>query len=261
MKKHKSRYIIQFLFLAVSMFVNVLMIAEKLGVAHEFCPFSAVCFGLFKLHPAVTDWVFGVSVAVSSIIILSAIPFRRVFCGYACPIGTIQEYMFAFFKFNHKCGSRIPGKLHKVLLWVKYLILAAIIALVLNGMHSYYVDKCPVMSLGHITGITVSGIAVLIVIIIGSIFVERLWCRYLCPLAALFNIMQIIGKVLHIPSYKIKRNLVDSFCCRDCPEYCPMGVDYKGKEVVESVECIQCRFCQRQCCLSAKDLSKCIHKN
>ena len=262
MKKHKSRYIIQFLFLAVSMFVNVLMITEKLGVAHEYCPFSAVCFGLFKLHPAVTDWIFGASVIVSLLIILSAIPFRRVFCGYVCPIGTVQEYMFAFFKFNRKCSSRrVPEKLHKTLTWLKYLILSGIVFLVLNGLHSYYVDKCPVFSLGHITGVTISGIIVLIVIFAGSIFIERLWCRYLCPLAALLNIMQFIAKMLRIPSYKIKRNLKDSFCCRNCPEYCPMGVNYKDKETVESVECIQCRYCQRCCCLSAKDMSKCLHKN
>ena len=72
--------------------------------------------------------------------------------------------------------------------------------------------------------------------LIGSLFIERPWCKYLCPYGALlgiFNLFRII---------KLKRNEKTCINCKACDRVCPMNVDISTSKVISNHQCIGCLY-------------------
>lgn len=85
------------------------------------------------------------------------------------------------------------------------------------------------------------GFALLLAIAAGSLFVERFFCRYLCPLGALFAVCS--RKRL----YKVRRRSDTCTSCGLCTRTCSMGIHIPKKDAVVSGECIQCMQCLDVC--------------
>lgn len=85
------------------------------------------------------------------------------------------------------------------------------------------------------------GFVLLLSIAAGSLFVERFFCRYLCPLGALFAVAS--GRRL----YKVRRRGDTCTNCGLCTRACSMGIHVPEKDAVESGECIQCMQCLAVC--------------
>lgn len=181
----------------------------------------------------------------------------RFFCGYVCAFGSIQE-LAAFI--SGKLAPRkkpVPEKLDRVLKYFKYAVLAFIVL-------GVWVLQLPVdssLSPWGVFGLLVSGnaetaiaaiptvgFAILLAILVGAFFVERFFCRYLCPLGAMFTL--ISGKRL----YKIKRKGASCNGCGLCTRKCSMGIRIHDREAVDSGECVNCMKCIPACqheCLHA----------
>ena len=76
-------------------------------------------------------------------------------------------------------------------------------------------------------------------ILIASFFIERFFCKYICPAGALYGIISKISP------YKIKRSPCSN--CGLCSKKCPMGIDVAKQETVNSAECISCGICVGTC--------------
>lgn len=81
------------------------------------------------------------------------------------------------------------------------------------------------------------GFVLFLAIAATSLLVERFFCRYLCPLGALFAVVS--RKRL----YKIRRRSDTCTNCRFCTRICSMGIDVSEKDELVSGECIQCMQC------------------
>lgn len=81
----------------------------------------------------------------------------------------------------------------------------------------------------------------LLLIMIGSVFVERFFCKYLCPLGALFDL------VSHFRIFKIKKPTEKCGGCRMCTKQCSMSIPLYKYESVNSGECINCMKCTESC--------------
>ena len=147
----------------------------------------------------------------------------RVFCGLACPCGTVQDLL-------HRFPQRVPPGLDKRLRYIKFcsstLLVGGIIQLLWSGYS-------PLGKLIY---------PALLVFSLISLFVSRPWCRYLCPLGALtspFNKFCIFSTV---------RNEKKCLGCRDCDESCPAGlrISYM-KNASGSLECMRCFGCISSC--------------
>jgi len=84
--------------------------------------------------------------------------------------------------------------------------------------------------------------AVLFGLVIGAgLFIERFWCRYLCPLGAALAIFQKLSFT------KVVRNRETCISCGKCNRACPMGLAPLAAEKVTDADCIACGRCTESC--------------
>ncbi len=249
LKIDKIRRNVQLFFLAVSVALIILLISGILKIAHAYCPYATVCFGCLNLGQSLGSWIFPAAIIGGLFLLVHSLFFGRQFCGYACPFGTIQELVYGLNPNSGKRGSKniITLKLHNKIKWLKYLILLATGLLALQGLNYIYMQFCPVLSLAHIQNIRIAGMITLAVILASGFFIERFWCNYLCPYAALLNIGQGLGKILHLPKKKIWWSKDCCIDCMICDDYCPMRIQVQKSEKVNDFNCIYCHRCELCC--------------
>lgn len=88
--------------------------------------------------------------------------------------------------------------------------------------------------------VSVGGL-LLLGIIIASAFVERFFCRYLCPLGAYLSIISSIR------IFKVKKPRDNCKGCSLCTQKCPMGLSLGNRDQVDTGECINCNICVAHC--------------
>ncbi|HHE38117.1 MAG TPA: 4Fe-4S binding protein [Candidatus Cloacimonetes bacterium] len=242
------RKIIQWIFLIVSLILIFLLIQGTLKVAHQYCPYASVCFGVMGLNPTFGKFIYPTAVIIGLVILVLTIFVGRKFCGYVCPLGTIQEIIYLLNPRSKKPKLHdLPKPLHRILLIFKY-IFFLITVIAAYGIFQYgYMKFCPVLAISHPQHLKVAGIISLFIVFIVAFFLERFWCRYACPYAALMNIFQWFGKILHIPRTKIIRNMEVCIDCYICDKNCPMQINICDKEIIDDVECIHCNKCMEKC--------------
>lgn len=246
LKQQKTRTIIQSLALISSLVLLYFLITHQLKYAHKFCPYAVVCFGSMAIRPGFNRIIFPLTVLFGSFIAVSTIFSGRAFCGYLCPLGTMQKLLYSL---NPEKKSPIKHSFHKKLQVIKYLVLALTFVAAIFAVQYVYMGLCPVMYLANPQAIGVTGIIGLVSIFGTGIFVERFWCRYLCPYAALMNIFQALGRVLHIPHFRITIDPDKCGECFECSEKCPMGIQIEEPGPVEDLNCIHCKKCLEMCVL------------
>ncbi|MBP3722695.1 MAG: 4Fe-4S dicluster domain-containing protein, partial [Selenomonadaceae bacterium] len=89
--------------------------------------------------------------------------------------------------------------------------------------------------------------AVLLTVIIGSVFIYRFFCKTLCPLGALYG---LLNKISVYRMYYDERGCVS---CGACQSVCPMEIN-PAKDA-NSYECIRCGKCVDTCNANALRLS------
>lgn len=170
----------------------------------------------------------------------------RFFCGFLCSFGMFQELLFFLSGRVLSKRVRIPERLDSVMKFLKYVIVVFItvgvwiLALPVDSSWNPWGVFGMLIS-GNLSvafsGIPTVGFALLLAITVGSLFVGRFFCRYLCPLGAMFTV--ISGKRL----YKIIRRGDSCTNCGLCTRTCSMGIHIPEKDAVVSGECIQCMQC------------------
>ncbi|MBD3331688.1 4Fe-4S binding protein [candidate division GN15 bacterium] len=169
---------------------------------------------------------------------------KKSFCGWACPIGLLGEL-------GGKLGGRLWRKRPKVekrtngyLKLLRYVILVVVLyftyhtgELILRGFDPFYLifSGFGHGSLGWIS------IAVLGGIVVAALVVPMAFCRYLCPLGAVFDPFSRLGLL------KVSRD--DSSCtaCGMCTQACPHEIGVDEIEVVRHRDCTNCLECVDVC--------------
>lgn len=166
---------------------------------------------------------------------------RGVFCGWLCPFGALQELTN---QAAQKLGVKqieVPFALHQRLWVIKYTLFIAILAL------SFYSMK-DALVLAEVepfkTAISLRMmrawpfVAFVLVLLVAGLFIERFYCRYLCPL----------GAALAIPAKLkvfdwLRRRPQCGRECRLCEAKCTVGaIDPIGR--INPNECVLCLRCQ-----------------
>jgi NosR/NirI family nitrous oxide reductase transcriptional regulator len=166
---------------------------------------------------------------------------RGPFCGWLCPFGALQELLNNFAKFLKIPQLRIPWALHERLWPLKYIIFLG-----LFGLSLYSIGLAEQMSEVEPfkTAIILKFIrdwpfvlyaAILLVI---GLFIERFFCRYLCPLGAA---LAIPGRIRMFEW--LKRWPECGRPCQRCANECPVQAIHPEGHINVN-ECIYCMHCQ-----------------
>lgn len=171
----------------------------------------------------------------------------RFFCGWLCAFGAINDFIYFGSRKIFKKKFEINKKVDSRLKYIKYILLFSIILLSLTINVSFLNKYSPWNAFANVLNSTSTfrempiAFLILLAVLGGSIFVERFFCRYLCPLGALQG---LISK-FKISSIKKDTKLCGN--CNLCSYNCPMKIDSNKKESVKSNECIECLRCISNC--------------
>lgn len=210
---------------------------------HAVCPFG----GVVSIYQYFTEGTFVQKIHESSFILmiigfLLAFLFGPVFCGWVCPLGTIQEWVaalgrkiFGKKRYNHF----IPAKVDNILRYFRYLVLAWVVYMTAVSGTLMFANIDPYFALFNFwtSEVAVGGLIVLGVTLLASLFVERPWCKYACPYGAvlgLFNLVRVFG---------IRRQESTCKMCSLCDNNCPMNINVSSKSIVRDHQCISCLEC------------------
>jgi len=175
--------------------------------------------------------------------------FRKAFCSWLCPVGTVSEYL-------GKLGTKLFGRNFHLPRWVdiplrglKYLLLGffvwAVSSMSANAiaafMRSPYGVVADVKMLNFFRFIGETGLIVLAVLVVASVFVQNFWCRYLCPYGALLGITSMFSPL------RIRRNPETCIDCAKCAKACPSALPVDKLVTIKSAECTGCLECVAVC--------------
>ena len=145
---------------------------------------------------------------------------------------------------------KVPEKADRILKLLKF----AVLLFVIIGVWTFSVTGTTLWSPWTIFGmyatfkgfpaasylLSIGGLLMLL-ILIGSFFIERFFCKYLCPLGALYS----LAAKLRI--FKIKKPTAACGNCRLCASQCSMSVPMNKYDSIASGECINCMRCTTVC--------------
>ena len=157
----------------------------------------------------------------------------RVFCSSLCPFGALQDILERIVP--RRWRRSLPQWLHDRALWLKYVILAGLIAMaVAYAELSVFQYFEPFGTLFYQSqSLLLWGI--LSVFVAGSIFVPRFYCRYACPLGASLGVISIAAfwKIKRVPQCEV---------CKVCEKACPTGAI--RLQAIDFKECVRCDVCE-----------------
>lgn len=177
--------------------------------------------------------------------------FGRFFCGYACAFGSTGDALYALSGLAQKKWKRklpgIPRNIVQYLFWIKYGILGLVVLLCFFGIYGKLQGTNPWDVFSMLTALRFSfsgygiGVIILLLIFIGMCFEERFFCKFLCPMGAVFAMLPI----LPFSSYRRNRENCISKCSA-CQKQCPVDMEIDG-DSFRSGECLQCGKCLTTC--------------
>lgn len=181
-------------------------------------------------------------------VVVLGIVLSRFFCGWFCAFGALQSVFGWIGRKLFKKRFVVPEKVDMVLRWIKYPVLLGILYFTWNAASLVIRPYDPLAAFGHLSaGLSelwaefAVGLILLVLILIGSLFYERVFCKYLCPLGAFNAILS------RIPLFRIKRVQNTCISCARCDNVCPMNVEVSTTHTVNSPECIACMECVTVC--------------
>jgi len=210
------------------------------------CPLGSLQ-GAFSADHSTLYYVFG-------ILLLYSVMFGRMICGWLCPFGLIQELLYKI-----KTPKLKKSPVTRLLSYLKYVILVFFVFIVpityafkdtplpafckyicpagtIEGGLLLLSNKVNASYFSMLGPIFTWKFLMMVAIVVGSIFAFRLFCRFLCPLGALYGLFNKIS------FFGIKVNMDKCTRCNLCVSHCKLDIHHVGDQ-----ECISCGECIDVC--------------
>lgn len=166
--------------------------------------------------------------------------FGRVWCGWICHFGALQEFIHK----NSKWNFWKTPKAQKVLFGVQIGVFAIWVLWLLIAQTSYICKYDPFVKIFNLNINGIVNYIIVVFLIVLSLFVNRPFCRAICPIGF------VLGWVARIPY--ARRLHIKDFCigCSKCKTRCDKGAIVGEKSIKHRVDanaCIFCGECMSEC--------------
>ena len=221
------------------------------------CPGAVGSCPIGALQAVATDRKFNASFYVIGFLMLIGLGVGRLLCGWACPFGWFQDLV-------HRIPVKkrpVTGQTGRVLGYGKYFILLVFVILLpfalANefGIGTPWFCKlvCPAGTLQAGLPLVAANpplretlgllfdwkLLLLAITVAGSLFTLRPFCRFACPLGAIYSLFQ------RVSLYRIEVDKSACDRCGACQKAC--GLDLRPQEDPNHPDCIRCLACVKAC--------------
>jgi len=175
--------------------------------------------------------------------VVTTVLWGRLYCGRVCAFGAMTQLLDKVVP--ARLRVEVPRRIEHQAGYIKYALLGATVLyfLVTKNISIYrYVEPFWMFSREASTGMWI-GLGVLL---LATVFVRNLYCRFLCPVGA------FLGLLSNLTVFRIKR-WSECNTCKICEKKCEWGA-IRGPKIVAS-ECVRCDDCERL----YMDKQKCPH--
>ena len=226
------------------------------------CPGALGSCPIGSLQAVISSRKYRFSFYVLGLIMLFGLVLGRLVCGFLCPFGLVQDLL-------HKIPVKkikVNEKADRVLRYLKYVVLAVLVILLpilirddFNMGETWFCRLvCPAGTMAGIPLIMANPVlksiigflfswkmCLLLIILISSTLIHRPFCRYLCPLGAIYGLFS------RFSLYQMQLDKDKCIGCGKCEQSCPMQV--KCTKDINTAECIRCGKCKAACPVHAID--------
>ena len=217
--------------------------------AHVYCPFG----GLESLY----QWAAGggylkkimpATMILTASSLLLVLVWNRAFCGWICPLGTLQTIFDKLARLLHIKKIQVPAAIEKPLSLIKYALLVVILFFTWRAGDLVYGYYDPWAAYAHLAAGFAEvyaefliGAIFLLIALLGSFWLPNNFCRYFCPMGA------VLGIFAKISPTRIARNASTCINCKKCDQVCPAQLQISTQPRVTSAECLTCGDCVAAC--------------
>ncbi|MDR2585140.1 MAG: 4Fe-4S binding protein [Prevotellaceae bacterium] len=266
-----------------------------------YCPFGGLqVLSSFFINNTLACGMTFVQIMMGIALTVGVLLFSKLFCGYLCPLGTVSEWL-------SRVGSKtgISYTISKgsfadlALRTVKYGLLFFVFYFTIKSSELFCMKFDPYYAVA--TGFTGEAtlwmsLAAIALLIFGNLYFKMFWCKYICPLGALSNLLRftllfvgmigliwgfeiadfqngwvlglgiacLLSYIFEITCLKNKtwsllrivRNEKACTSCKECAKKCPYSIDVNKTEKVKDVDCTLCGDCVSCCPDGALMVSK-----
>ncbi|MDL2235193.1 4Fe-4S binding protein [Christensenellaceae bacterium OttesenSCG-928-L17] len=211
------------------------------------CPGAVAACPLGSLQSTLGAAKNGAWLYILGTLMLFGLLLGRVVCGFLCPFGFVQELLYKI-----RTKKIRKNRLTAWLSYLRYAVLAVMVLVlpVLTASPAFCKYICPAGTLGGALPLLSTSeylrsaagtlffwkLFVLIAVLVLAVFLHRVFCRFLCPLGAiygLFNKISLLG-------VRVKKSACTN--CGACTKGCLMDIRCPGDH-----SCIQCGRCINWC--------------
>ena len=221
------------------------------------CPGALGACPIGSLQAILSGGRRNVSYYVTGMLLLFGTVFGRLICGFLCPFGFVQDLLYKIRTKKAVVSTRLDRPLRKVKYVVLILLVLLLPALARGpyGVGDPWFCKylCPAgtleggiplllqnAGLRELAGFLFSWkLAILLVVLVGSVLLYRPFCKYLCPLGAIYGLFN------RLSVYRMGVDASKCTHCGACTRACKMNVQVT--EHINSAECIRCGACKAAC--------------
>jgi len=212
------------------------------------CPIGAMQFYLAGFRQSISLFVTGFLLSIGVVL-------GKFICGYVCPMGLLQDLLYKIKTPKLKLRLRYARYIKYAVLVTLVIVLPYIIRHELSGLGEPWFCKylCPSGTIFGAVPLFIANeflrgmagtlftwkISIAALIIIISVPVYRVFCRVLCPLGAIYSLLNPVALV------KMRCEKEKCTSCKGCSEACNLKLEPASKP--NSPECVRCGDCTKAC--------------